>query len=129
MVEQYYGTGRRKSSTARVFIKQGTGKITINNRSLANYFTRPTARMVVCQPLELLQLNEKFDLYITVVGGGISGQAGAVRHGITRALMAFDESYRSELRKAGYVTRDARCVERKKVGLHKARKRPQYSKR
>ena len=85
--------------------------------------------MVVCQPLELLQLNEKFDLYITVVGGGISGQAGAVRHGITRALMAFDESYRSELRKAGYVTRDARCVERKKVGLHKARKRPQYSKR
>lgn len=129
MVEQYYGTGRRKSSTARVFIKQGTGKITINNRSLENYFTRPTARMVVCQSLELLQLNEKFDLYITVVGGGISGQAGAVRHGITRALMAFDESYRSELRKAGYVTRDARCVERKKVGLHKARKRPQYSKR
>ena len=129
MVEQYYGTGRRKSSTARVFIKQGTGKITINNRSLENYFTRPTARMVVCQPLELLQLNEKFDLFITVVGGGISGQAGAVRHGITRALMAFDESYRSELRKAGYVTRDARCVERKKVGLHKARKRPQYSKR
>ena len=129
MVEQYYGTGRRKSSTARVFIKQGTGKITINNRSLENYFTRPTARMVVCQPLELLQLNEKFDLYITVVGGGISGQAGAVRHGITRALMAFDESYRSELRKAGYVTRDARCVERKKVGLHKARKRPQDSKR
>lgn len=129
MVEQYYGTGRRKSSTARVFIKQGTGKITINNRSLENYFTRPTARMVVCQPLELLQLNEKFDLYITVVGGGVSGQAGAVRHGITRALMAFDESYRSELRKAGYVTRDARCVERKKVGLHKARKRPQYSKR
>ena len=129
MVEQYYGTGRRKSSTARVFIKQGTGKITINNRSLENYFTRPTARMVVCQPLELLQLNEKFDLYITVVGGGISGQAGAVRHGITRALMAFDESYRSELRKAGYVTRDAPCVERKKVGLHKARKRPQYSKR
>ena len=129
MVEQYYGTGRRKSSTARVFIKQGTGKITINNRSLENYFTRPTARMVVCPPLELLQLNEKFDLYITVVGGGISGQAGAVRHGITRALMAFDESYRSELRKAGYVTRDARCVERKKVGLHKARKRPQYSKR
>lgn len=129
MVEQYYGTGRRKSSTARVFIKQGTGKITINNRSLENYFTRPTARMIVCQPLELLQLNEKFDLYITVVGGGISGQAGAVRHGITRALMAYDESYRSELRKAGYVTRDARCVERKKVGLHKARKRPQYSKR
>ena len=129
MVEQYYGTGRRKSSTARVFIKQGTGKITINNRSLENYFTRPTARMVVCQPLELLQLNEKFDLYITVVGGGISGQAGAVRHGITRALMAFDESYRSELRKAGYVTRDARCVERKQVGLHKARKRPRYSKR
>ncbi|MGN1394731.1 MAG: 30S ribosomal protein S9 [Succinivibrionaceae bacterium] len=129
MVEQYYGTGRRKSSTARVFIKQGTGKITINNRALDEYFTRPTARMVVCQPLELLQLTDKFDLYITVVGGGISGQAGAVRHGITRALMDYDESFRPELRKAGYVTRDARCVERKKVGLHKARKRPQYSKR
>ncbi|MDD6177649.1 MAG: 30S ribosomal protein S9 [Succinivibrionaceae bacterium] len=126
---QYYGTGRRKSSTARVFIKQGTGKISINNRALDVYFTRPTARMVVLQPLELLQLTEKFDLYITVVGGGISGQAGAIRHGIARALMEYDESFRSELRKAGYVTRDARCVERKKVGLHKARKRPQYSKR
>ena len=126
---QYYGTGRRKSSTARVFIKQGTGKISINNRALDVDFTRPTARMVVLQPLELLQLTEKFDLYITVVGGGISGQAGAIRHGIARALMEYDESFRSELRKAGYVTRDARCVERKKVGLHKARKRPQYSKR
>ncbi len=126
---QYYGTGRRKSSTARVFIKQGTGKITINNRALDVYFTRPTARMVVLQPLELLELTEKFDLFITVVGGGISGQAGAIRHGITRALMEYDEAFRSELRKAGYVTRDARRVERKKVGLHKARKRPQYSKR
>ncbi len=126
---QYYGTGRRKSSTARVFIKQGTGKITINNRALDEYFPRPTAQMVVRQPLELLNLGDKFDLYITVIGGGISGQAGAVRHGITRALMQYDESFRSELRKAGYVTRDARCVERKKVGLHKARKRPQYSKR
>jgi small subunit ribosomal protein S9 len=126
---QYYGTGRRKSSTARVFIKQGTGKISINNCALDEYFTRPTARMVVMQPLELLELTEKFDLYITVSGGGITGQAGAIRHGITRALMEYDEAFRPELRKAGYVTRDARRVERKKVGLHKARKRPQYSKR
>ena len=126
---QYYGTGRRKSSTARVFIKQGTGKIEINKRSLEDYFGRETARMVVRQPLELLSIGDKLDLFITVAGGGISGQAGAIRHGITRALMEYDESFRSELRKAGYVTRDARCVERKKVGLHKARKRPQYSKR
>ncbi|MEE1286309.1 MAG: 30S ribosomal protein S9 [Ruminobacter sp.] len=126
---QYYGTGRRKSSTARVFIKVGTGNISINNKQLDVYFTRPTARMIVRQPLELLSMTEKFDLYITVKGGGISGQAGAIRHGITRALMQYDESLRPELRKAGYVTRDARCVERKKVGLHKARKRPQYSKR
>ncbi|MBQ3681876.1 30S ribosomal protein S9 [Succinimonas sp.] len=126
---QYYGTGRRKSSTARVFIKQGTGKIEINKRSLEDYFGRETARMVVRQPLELLSIGDKLDLYITVSGGGISGQAGAIRHGITRALIEYDESFRSELRKAGYVTRDARCVERKKVGLHKARKRPQYSKR
>ena len=126
---QYYGTGRRKSSTARVFIKQGTGKIEINKRSLEDYFGRKTARMVVRQPLELLSIGDKLDLYITVSGGGISGQAGAIRHGITRALIEYDESFRSELRKAGYVTRDARCVERKKVGLHKARKRPQYSKR
>ena len=126
---QYYGTGRRKSSTARVFIKQGTGNIVINKRSLDDYFGRETARMVVRQPLELRSIGDKLDLFITVAGGGISGQAGAIRHGITRALMEYDESFRSELRKAGYVTRDARCVERKKVGLHKARKRPQYSKR
>ncbi|MCK0526325.1 MULTISPECIES: 30S ribosomal protein S9 [unclassified Anaerobiospirillum] len=126
---QYYGTGRRKNSTARVFIKQGDGKMTINGRTLEQYFGRPTARMVVAQPLELLDLNGKFDIYVTVSGGGISGQAGAIRHGLTRALMQYDESFRPALRKAGYVTRDARSVERKKVGLHKARKRPQYSKR
>ena len=126
---QYYGTGRRKSSTARVFIKAGSGKIIINQRSLEQYFGRPTARMVVRQPLELVEMTEKLDLYITVNGGGISGQAGAIRHGITRALMQYDETLRSELRTAGFVTRDARKVERKKVGMHKARKRPQYSKR
>ena len=126
---QYYGTGRRKNSTARVFIKQGNGQMTINGRTLEQYFGRPTARMVVAQPLELLDLNGKFDIYVTVTGGGISGQAGAIRLGLTRALMQYDESFRPALRKAGYVTRDARSVERKKVGLHKARKRPQYSKR
>ena len=126
---QYYGTGRRKSSTARVFVKPGKGNIVINKRSLEEYFGRPTARMVVRQPLELVEMTEKLDLFITVVGGGISGQAGAIRHGITRALMEYDESLRQVLRKAGFVTRDARKVERKKVGLHKARKRPQYSKR
>ena len=126
---QYYGTGRRKSSTARVCIKAGSGKIVINQRAREQYFGRPTARMVVRQPLELVEMTEKLDLYITVNGGGISGQAGAIRHGITRALMQYDETLRSELRKAGFVTRDARKVERKKVGLHKARKRPQYSKR
>ena len=126
---QYYGTGRRKNSTAHVFIKQGNGQMTINGRTLEQYFGRPTARMVVAQPLELLDLNGKFDIYVTVTGGGISGQAGAIRHGLTRALMQYDESFRPALRKAGYVTRDARSVERKKVGLHKARKRPQYSKR
>ena len=126
---QYYGTGRRKSSTARVFVKPGKGNIVINKRSLEEYFGRPTARMVVRQPLELVEMTEKLDLFITVAGGGISGQAGAIRHGITRALMEYDESLRPVLRKAGFVTRDARKVERKKVGLHKARKRPQYSKR
>ena len=126
---QYYGTGRRKSSTARVFIKQGTGQMTINGRTLEQYFGRPTSRMIVAQPLELLDMVGKFDIYVTVSGGGISGQAGAIRHGLTRALMQYDESFRPALRKAGYVTRDARAVERKKVGLHKARKRPQYSKR
>ncbi|HAR80165.1 MAG TPA: 30S ribosomal protein S9 [Succinivibrionaceae bacterium] len=128
-VNQYYGTGRRKDATARVFLKQGTGKMEINGRTLDQYFGRPTSRMVVAQPLELLNLTDKFDIYVTVVGGGITGQAGAIRLGITRALMEYDESFRPALRKAGFVTRDARAVERKKVGLHKARKRPQYSKR
>lgn len=126
---QYYGTGRRKSSSARVFLKAGSGKMTINGRPLDVYFGRDTARMVVMQPLELVELTEKFDLYITVTGGGISGQAGAIRLGITRALMEYDETLRPVLRAAGFVTRDARRVERKKVGLHKARRRPQYSKR
>lgn len=126
---QYYGTGRRKESTARVFVKQGSGKLEINGKSLEQYFGRPTSRMVVTQPLELLELTDKLDIYVTVVGGGITGQAGAIRHGITRALIEYDESFRSALRKAGFVTRDARAVERKKIGLHKARKRPQYSKR
>lgn len=126
---QYYGTGRRKSSTARVFLRAGTGNIQINKRSIDTYFGRETARMVVRQPLQLVDMEEKFDLYITVKGGGTTGQAGAIRHGITRALMEYDEAFRGPLRKAGFVTRDARRVERKKVGLHKARKRPQYSKR
>ena len=128
-VTQYYGTGRRKSSTARVFLKNGTGSISVNGRTLEEYFGRETARMVVRQPLELTELMEKFDIKITVSGGGGSGQAGAIRHGITRALMQYDETLRPSLRKAGYVTRDAREVERKKVGLRKARKRPQFSKR
>ncbi|MCX8585847.1 MULTISPECIES: 30S ribosomal protein S9 [Gilliamella] len=126
---QYYGTGRRKSSAARVFIKPGSGNIIINKRSLEQYFGRDTARMVVMQPLELVEMTDKLDLYITVKGGGISGQAGAIRHGITRALMEYDETLRSSLRQAGFVTRDARQVERKKVGLRKARRRPQFSKR
>ena len=126
---QYYGTGRRKTSTARVFAKAGSGQIVVNQRPLDVYFGRETARMVVRQPLELVEMLEKFDFNISVVGGGISGQAGAIRHGITRALMEFDETLRSDLRKAGFVTRDARKVERKKVGLHKARKKPQFSKR
>ena len=126
---QNYGTGRRKTATARVFLRQGTGKISINNRTLDQFFGRETARMVVRQPLELTGNVEKFDVYVTVVGGGVSGQAGAIRHGITRALMDYDETLRPALRKAGYVTRDAREVERKKVGLHKARKRKQFSKR
>ena len=128
-VTQYYGTGRRKSSTARVFLRSGSGSISVNGRSLDEYFGRETARMVVRQPLELTELTEKFDIKITVSGGGGSGQAGAIRHGITRALMQYDETLRPTLRKAGYVTRDAREVERKKVGLRKARKRPQFSKR
>ena len=124
-----YGTGRRKSSTARVFLKRGSGQITINNRTIEQYFGRETGRMIVRQPLETVEMAEDFDFNITVAGGGISGQAGAIRHGITRALMVYDESLRKPLRQAGFVTRDSREVERKKVGLHKARKRPQYSKR
>ena len=124
-----YGTGRRKTATARVFLSSGTGKITINNRSLDVYFGRETARMVVRQPLELIEATEKYDIFVTVKGGGIGGQAGAIRHGITRALIAADETLKSTLRQAGFVTRDAREVERKKLGLRKARKRPQFSKR
>lgn len=150
-----YGTGRRKTCTARVFLKKGTGKIVINRKSLEDYFGRPTARMVVRQALEVAKMPDKFDVNVTVKGGGIMGQAGAIRHGITRALIQYDEgihprsektedegeaggkggrgsestSLRRILRKAGFVTRDPRKVERKKVGLHKARKRPQYSKR
>ena len=124
-----YGTGRRKTATARVFLKKGSGNIEVNGKSLDQYFGRETARMVVRQPLELTETSEQFDLAITVKGGGIGGQAGAIRHGITRALIEYDEAHRKALREAGYVTRDAREVERKKVGLRKARKRPQYSKR
>ncbi|KXJ50096.1 MAG: 30S ribosomal protein S9 [Cycloclasticus sp.] len=126
---QYYGTGRRKSSVARVFARPGKGDIKINNLTLDAYFGRETDRMIVRQPLETTEAMEKFDLLITVKGGGTSGQAGAIRLGITRALMEFDGELRPMLRKAGFVTRDSREVERKKVGLHKARKRPQYSKR
>ncbi|MFK5891684.1 MAG: 30S ribosomal protein S9 [Pseudomonadota bacterium] len=129
MTTQYYATGRRKSSTARVYLRPGKGEITINKRSLDTYFGRETSRMVVRQPLELADMLDKFDVYVNVVGGGNTGQAGAIRHGITRALIEYDETLRPGLRKAGFVTRDARCVERKKIGLHKARKRPQYSKR
>ena len=124
-----YGTGRRKTATARVFLKPGTGKITINDRSLDEFFGRETGRMIVRQPLELTQLVGRFDVEATVAGGGITGQAGAIRHGITRALIEFDETLRRPLRVAGFVTRDAREVERKKVGHRKARRGPQYSKR
>ena len=124
-----YATGRRKTASARVYLTAGSGNIQINNKSLQDYFGRETSRMVVRQPLELTETVEKFDIYVTVIGGGVSGQAGAIRHGITRALMQYDETLRGALRKAGFVTRDAREVERKKVGLRKARKRPQYSKR
>lgn len=128
-VTQYYGTGRRKTSTARVFLKSGSGAITVNGRALDEYFGREVARMIVRQPLDLADMNDKFDANITVVGGGSFGQAGAIRHGLTRALMDYDESLRPALRAAGFVTRDAREVERKKVGLRKARRRPQFSKR
>lgn len=129
MAEQNYGTGRRKSSTARVYLRPGTGEINVNGRSLDEYFGRETARMVVRQPMERIEMTEKFDVYCTVTGGGTTGQAGAIRHGITRALLAYDESLRPVLRKAGFVTRDSREVERKKVGLHKARRATQFSKR
>ncbi|MDM8557827.1 30S ribosomal protein S9 [Thiotrichales bacterium HSG14] len=129
VMEQYYGTGRRKNSSARVFLRPGTGKVMVNKKPLDEYFGRKTSRMIVRQPLQVVDREETFDVYATVRGGGNSGQAGAIRHGLTRALMVYDESFRKPLRKAGFVTRDAREVERKKIGLHKARKRPQYSKR
>jgi small subunit ribosomal protein S9 len=125
----YYGTGRRKSAVARVFIKPGKGDITVNDKPVDVYFSRETGRMVVRQPLELTTHLNTFDITVNVSGGGESGQAGAVRHGITRALMEYDETLKPPLKKAGLVTRDAREVERKKVGLHKARKRKQFSKR
>ena len=127
--EQYYGTGRRKSSAARVFMTKGSGQIMVNERPLDEFFGRETACMVVRQPLEKLEMTDTFDVKATVEGGGITGQAGAIRLGLTRALMEYDGDLRSTLRKAGFVTRDAREVERKKVGLHKARKATQYSKR
>ena len=126
---QYYGTGRRKTSTARVFLTAGEGNITINKRSIDEYFGREVARMIVRQPLETVEMTDKFDINVTVKGGGSFGQAGAIRHGLTRALMEYDETLRGALRAAGYVTRDSREVERKKVGLRKARKKPQFSKR
>ena len=127
--EQYYGTGRRKSSTARVFLTRGSGQILVNDRPLDEFFGRETACMIVRQPLQKVDMIEQFDINATVIGGGISGQAGAIRMGLTRALIEYDNELRKPLRKAGFVTRDAREVERKKVGLHKARKATQYSKR
>ncbi len=129
MADQYYGTGRRKSSSARVFLRPGSGAITINKRSIDQYFGRETSRMVVRQPLETAELTDKFDIFVNVNGGGPSGQAGAIRLGITRALIEYDETLRSALREKGFVTRDAREVERKKVGLRKARRGVQFSKR
>ncbi|GAB2191309.1 30S ribosomal protein S9 [Sessilibacter sp. MAH2] len=126
---QYYGTGRRKTSTARVFITEGSGNIVINGRTLDDYFGRQVARMIVRQALEVAEAVDKFDIKVTVKGGGSFGQAGAIRHGLTRALMQYNEELRRPLRDAGFVTRDAREVERKKVGLRKARKKPQFSKR
>ena len=126
---QYYGTGRRKTSTARVYLTQGRGLISVNDRPLEQYFGREVARMIVRQPLEVAGVVEKFDIAVSVSGGGSFGQAGAIRHGITRALISYDETLKPTLRQKGFVTRDAREVERKKVGLRKARKRPQYSKR
>jgi small subunit ribosomal protein S9 len=129
MSETYYSTGRRKTSTARVFLRKGSGSITVNNRPLDVYFGRETSRMIVRQALEKANMEDTFDIAVTVRGGGSSGQAGAIRHGITRALIKYDGELRSPLRRAGFVTRDARQVERKKVGLHKARRAPQFSKR
>ena len=123
---QYYGTGRRKTAAARVYLTAGSGAITINKRPIDEFFGRQVARMIVRQPLQLVDVESKFDVNVSVEGGGSFGQAGAIRHGITRALLAYDEALRPELRKAGFVTRDAREVERKKVGLRKARKRPQF---
>lgn len=125
----HYGTGRRKTSTARVYLKPGSGRILVNRRPLDEYFGRETARMIVRQPIEVAELDDQVDVKVTVRGGGGSGQAGAIRHGIARALVGYDENLKATLRAAGFITRDAREVERKKVGLHKARKRPQYSKR
>ena len=124
-----YGTGRRKTATARTYLKPGNGTITVNNRPLSEYFGRETSRMIVRQPLATVEMGNKFDVVVNVSGGGLNGQAGAIRHGITRALLDYDETLRPRLRSAGFVTRDSRTVERKKYGLHKARKRPQYSKR
>ena len=128
-LQSNYGTGRRKTSAARVFIRPGNGSITVNGRTLDAFFGRETARMIVRQPLETTEMLDKVDAQVSVIGGGTTGQAGAIRHGIARALVEYDEGLRSSLRRAGFLTRDARAVERKKVGLHKARKRPQYSKR
>jgi small subunit ribosomal protein S9 len=128
-LEQYYGTGRRKTSSARVYLRSGTGNIVINGRPIDEFFGRETARMIVRQPLAVADLASRFDIKVNVSGGGTTGQAGAIRHGITRALMAYDENLRSPLRRAGFVTRDAREVERKKVGLRKARRATQFSKR
>ena len=129
MSETYYSTGRRKTSTARVFLRSGAGNITVNSRPLDQYFGRETARMIVRQPLQKANMETGLDITVTVQGGGISGQAGAIRHGITRALIEYNRELRPLLRRAGYVTRDARQVERKKIGLHKARRAPQFSKR
>ena len=128
-VQQQYGTGRRKSSAARVFLRTGKGSIEVNGKPLDVFFGRETARMIVRQPLEVTKLSDKFDIFVTVEGGGISGQAGAIRLGVARALVEYDETLKSPLRKAGFMTRDAREVERKKVGLHKARRATQFSKR
>ena len=128
-LNQNYGTGRRKSSTARVFLRNGSGAIIVNDKPLDQFFGRETARMIVRQPLVLTEMSDKFDIKVTVAGGGTTGQAGAIRLGIARALVEYDESLKTPLRRAGFMTRDAREVERKKVGLHKARRATQFSKR